>query len=166
MYRTTPNEGINQRNLKIWDDVADKICFRYLKIWEWEWIFGHAVKAFSSLGVRSPWSGAYSKTWVVCLSSNFSLLAVGSSDLSEGTEITACKGEQVHKMKSISSQNGPRLLYWVKIVVIFQLSIAKQVFLSQLRQITWSISQQPKARSDVDPFSIINCLHLPSISSQ
>ena len=26
----------------------------YLKIWEWEWIFGRAVKAFSSLGVRSP----------------------------------------------------------------------------------------------------------------
>ena len=23
----TPNEGINQRNLKIWADVANKICF-------------------------------------------------------------------------------------------------------------------------------------------
>ena len=23
----TPNEGINQRNLKIWADLADKICF-------------------------------------------------------------------------------------------------------------------------------------------
>ena len=23
----TPNEGINQRNLKNWADVADKICF-------------------------------------------------------------------------------------------------------------------------------------------
>ena len=23
----TPNEAINQRNLKIWADVADKICF-------------------------------------------------------------------------------------------------------------------------------------------
>ena len=23
----TPNEGINQRNLKVWADVADKICF-------------------------------------------------------------------------------------------------------------------------------------------
>ena len=23
----TPNEGINQRNLKIWADVADKTCF-------------------------------------------------------------------------------------------------------------------------------------------
>ena len=27
----------------------------YLKIWEWERIFGHLVKAISSLGVRSPW---------------------------------------------------------------------------------------------------------------
>ena len=52
----TPNEGINQRNLKIWADVADKICFgRNLTIWECEWIFGRAVKAISSLGVRSPW---------------------------------------------------------------------------------------------------------------
>ena len=28
----------------------------YLKIWEWEWIFGRSVKAISSLGVRSLWS--------------------------------------------------------------------------------------------------------------
>ena len=28
----------------------------YLKIWDWDWISGRAVKAFSSLGVRSPWS--------------------------------------------------------------------------------------------------------------
>ena len=27
----------------------------YLKIWDWDWIFGHAVKTFSSLGVLSPW---------------------------------------------------------------------------------------------------------------
>ena len=51
----TPNEGINQRNLKIWADMADKIRLRpYLKIWEWELIFGRAVKAISSPGVRSP----------------------------------------------------------------------------------------------------------------
>ena len=24
------------------------------KIWDWDWIFGRAVKAISSLGVRSP----------------------------------------------------------------------------------------------------------------
>ena len=28
----------------------------YLKIWEWEWICGRAVKAISSLGIRSPYS--------------------------------------------------------------------------------------------------------------
>ena len=27
----------------------------YLKIWEWEWIFGRAVRVISSPGVRSPW---------------------------------------------------------------------------------------------------------------
>ena len=26
----------------------------HLKIWEWQWIFGRAVKAISSPGVRSP----------------------------------------------------------------------------------------------------------------
>ena len=26
----TPNEGINQRNLKIWADVADKICLGHI----------------------------------------------------------------------------------------------------------------------------------------
>ena len=43
----TSNEGMNQRNLKIWADVEDKIYFsRYLKIWEWEW---SAVKVISKL---------------------------------------------------------------------------------------------------------------------
>ena len=32
----------------------------YLKTWEWEWIFGRAVKAISSLGVRSPWVPRFS----------------------------------------------------------------------------------------------------------
>ena len=27
----------------------------YLKIWDWDWVFGRAVKAIFSLGVRSPW---------------------------------------------------------------------------------------------------------------
>ena len=37
----------------------------YLKIWEWEWIFGRAVKAISSLGVHSPWLQPYLCCWVV-----------------------------------------------------------------------------------------------------
>ena len=28
----------------------------YLKIWEWEWILGRAVKTISSPGVRSQWA--------------------------------------------------------------------------------------------------------------
>ena len=39
---TRPDEGINQRNLKIW------------ALWEWEWIFGPAAIAISLPGVRSP----------------------------------------------------------------------------------------------------------------
>jgi hypothetical protein len=55
----TPNEGINQRNLKNWADVADKIMlWPYLKIWDWDLIFGRAVKAISSLGVCSPWANS------------------------------------------------------------------------------------------------------------
>ena len=41
----------------------------YLKIWDWDWIFGRAVKATSSLGVRSPWvsSKQIEKTpWKCC----------------------------------------------------------------------------------------------------
>ena len=32
------------------------------KIWDWDWIFGRAVKAFCYLGVRSPWS--LSSNWM------------------------------------------------------------------------------------------------------
>ena len=46
----TLNEGINQR---------------YLKNWDWDWIFGRAVKAISSLGVRSPWLQPYLCCWLV-----------------------------------------------------------------------------------------------------
>ena len=36
----------------------------YLKIWEWEWIFGRAVKAISTLGVRSPWLGQCPREYI------------------------------------------------------------------------------------------------------
>ena len=50
----TPSQGINQRNLKIW---------------EWELIFGCAVMSISSLGVRSPWwtPKPWLVIWFVCL---------------------------------------------------------------------------------------------------
>ena len=52
----TPNEGINQRNLKFWANVADKICFgSTYSIWDWDLIFSRAVMAISSPDVRSPW---------------------------------------------------------------------------------------------------------------
>ena len=51
----TLNEGINQRNLKIWANVANKLCLLHPRIWEWELIFGRAAKVISSSGVHSPW---------------------------------------------------------------------------------------------------------------
>ena len=44
----------------------------YLKICEWEWIFGRAVKAISSLGVRSPWSKTSYQSLVFLLINNLS----------------------------------------------------------------------------------------------
>ena len=52
----TPNEGINQRYLKKLGRCGRQyIIWQYLKIWDWDWFFGRAVKTISSLGVRSPW---------------------------------------------------------------------------------------------------------------
>ena len=52
----TPNEGINQRYVyeKLGRCGRQNMLRPYLKIYEWEWIFGRAVKAISSMGVRSP----------------------------------------------------------------------------------------------------------------
>ena len=51
----TPNEGINQRNLeKLGRCGRQNMLWPYLKLWEWELIFSRALKAISSLGVRSP----------------------------------------------------------------------------------------------------------------
>ena len=40
----TSNEGINQRNLEMWAHVGPRgrqnMLRPYLKMWEWEWIFG------------------------------------------------------------------------------------------------------------------------------
>ena len=47
----------------IWADLGrfgrQNMLQLYLKIWEWELIFGCAVKAISSPGVRSPWYCTY-----------------------------------------------------------------------------------------------------------
>jgi hypothetical protein len=51
----TPNEGINQRNLKIWADVADKYALAVLKNLGVGVDFGRAVKVISSPGIRSLW---------------------------------------------------------------------------------------------------------------
>jgi hypothetical protein len=45
------------------------------------------------------------------MSSSFGLLGVESRDISHAEkETTACKAEQIHKMTSIFTQNGPRAM--------------------------------------------------------
>ena len=64
---------------------------------------------------------------VLYMSCRFWLLGVESLDFSHAeSEITACKAEQIHKMTTIFTHNGPRLLFWVKIVVILSTCSALQ----------------------------------------
>ena len=56
---------------------------------------------------------------------------VESHDFSQAEkERTACKAEQIYKMTTIFTQNGPRLSFWVKIVVILGICSALQAVLS------------------------------------
>ena len=51
-------------------------------------------------------------TKVLYISSSFWLLGVKSRDFSHAEkERTACKDEQIHKMTTIFTQNGPRLSF-------------------------------------------------------
>ena len=69
-----PNEGINQRNLRIWADVADKICFgRTYKFGSGSWFsavqwrqFPHRVSV-----VRGYWD---SQQWISIIHSNLSTI--------------------------------------------------------------------------------------------
>ena len=53
------------------------------------------------------------------MSSTFCLLEVESRDFSHAEkEITGYKAKQIHKMTMILTQNGPRVPFLVKVVVI------------------------------------------------
>ena len=70
-------------------------------------------------------------TKVLCMSSSFWLLGVESRDFSQAeNERTACKAEQVSKMTTIFTQNGPRLSFWVKMVIILWICSALQAVIS------------------------------------
>ena len=59
------------------------------------------------------------------------MLRVESHDISQAeNERTACKPEQIHKMTIIFTQNGPRLSFWVKMVVILWICSALKAVLS------------------------------------
>ena len=54
----------------------------------------------------------YSVTEVLYISSSFWLLGVESRDFSHAEKgRTACKDEQIHKMTTFFTQNGPRLSF-------------------------------------------------------
>ena len=58
-------------------------------------------------------------------------LAAGSRDLSQAEkEIIVYWGEEVHKLKCIFTQNGPRLSFWVQIVVSLWINSALQAVIS------------------------------------
>ena len=79
---------------------------------------------------------------VVYTSFSFWLLTLGSRDLSQTKkDIAACKAEQIHKVTTIFTQNGPSLLFWVKIVVISWICSALQAVLS------WEKSRDPTPKS-------------------
>ena len=60
-----------------------------------------------------------SENKVLYMSSSFWQLGVESRDFFHAEkERNACKGEQIHKMTTIFTQNDPRLSLCVKIVVI------------------------------------------------
>ena len=58
-------------------------------------------------------------------------LGVESRDFTQTEkERTACKAEQIHKVTTICGQNGPRLSFCVKIVIILWINSALQAVLS------------------------------------
>ena len=51
----TPNEGIDKKESEIVGQCGrQNILWLYLKIWDWDLLFGRAVKTISSPGVPSP----------------------------------------------------------------------------------------------------------------
>ena len=62
---------------------------------------------------------------MVSICSNFEQLADKSCDLSDvKMKTVVANDEQIHKMTIIFTQNGQKLSFWVKIVVIFRMCSA------------------------------------------
>ena len=72
-----------------------------------------------------------SKVHYIC--GSLLLLRVESRDFSQAEkERIACKAEQIHKMTTIFTQNGPRLSFWVKMADILWIcsALEKVLFFS------------------------------------
>ena len=68
---------------------------------------------------------------MVYMSSSFRLLAVESCDLPQAErDITASKAEQIYKTTTIFTQNGSKMLFWMKMVVILWICSVLQAIIS------------------------------------
>ena len=88
------------------------------------------TRTFADKWPSNPMSVSFEAPKVLYMSSSFWLLRVESRDFSYAEkERTACKDEQIHTMTTNFTQNGPRLSFWVKIVVILWICTALQAVL-------------------------------------
>ena len=75
--------------------------------------------------------------------SSFWLLGVESRDFSHAEkEKTACKADQIGKMTTILTQNGLRLWFWVKIVILWICSAVQAII-----SISWEKSRDSTPKS-------------------
>ena len=75
--------------------------------------------------------------------SSFWLLGVESRDFSHAEkEKTACKADQIGKMITNFTQNGPRLWFWVKIVILWICSAVQAII-----SISWEKSRDSTPNS-------------------
>ena len=95
------NGAIDWKNINC---TAIESFFQELALTSMRW--GNTVKLVEIIS-----EGAF-MAMVLCMSSSFWLLRVESRDFSNAEkEKTACKAEQIHKMTTILTQNGPRLFF-------------------------------------------------------
>ena len=117
-----PIAGRNWIKWKIFEKLGrcgkQNMLWPYLKIWEWEWIFGHVVKAISSLDVHSYLASksnlGFSST-ASALSSWFSLFLTDQPK--QPTALLTTSGLQLLSISSLiqsliySTLKRPHLLY-------------------------------------------------------
>ena len=106
--RTTDTHWRHKSKIsETWTDANGRqnMLRSYLKIWEWEWIFGRVVKANASQSVRSPWmpriDSSIPRTW--------NNIFFANSEEKKGGNALRCNGQNkkfqgvYHNTKAISN---------------------------------------------------------------